>query len=185
LYPFYDVEQANQVDEHGVTVLHRAVRKGLTHIVQLLISYKADVNVQMPSQDGGYCPLHLAAQTDNWQAAEVLIEARADPNQVAQYHSSPLHEAAKKGGISVTRLLITNGADALQFDSFGQCAHFYANKRGKTEMAAILPLVNVNMWSHFRERANFTEMVESVKAEVARKSKKKGKGKKAKNKGKR
>jgi cytohesin len=45
--------------------------------VKLLLEYGADPNA---SQDGGFTPLHSAAQNDDRESVEALLEAGADPS---------------------------------------------------------------------------------------------------------
>jgi ankyrin repeat protein len=72
--------EVNLVARHAsihVTPLHSAAAGGFhPEVVKLLLAHGADPNA---AQDGGFTPLHSAAQNDHREVAEALLEAGADP----------------------------------------------------------------------------------------------------------
>ena len=64
-------------DTQSRTVLHVASKSASLEIVDLLVKYKADINVY---DADGFTPLHLAAMYGNIQVVKRLVEMNADLN---------------------------------------------------------------------------------------------------------
>lgn len=68
----------DNVDCHGMTCLHYAVKSGIQHnMVRLLLEAGATPNC---TDDQGYSPLHWAVREENLQLVEILVKAGADVN---------------------------------------------------------------------------------------------------------
>ena len=88
--------------------LHLAARNGSEQMVELLLSYKSEVNVQDGS---GYAPLHLAARYGYHLVAKILIANDADVDEEDFDGQTPLHMAAGRGRKRMVNLLLASGAD--------------------------------------------------------------------------
>ncbi len=88
-------------DNYGLSALHYAAEIGNMAITELLISNKADVNIQDEwSQE---TPVFFACRNNNIKTAKFLIENGADINHISKSLDSPLLIAARK---SFTQLAI-------------------------------------------------------------------------------
>ena len=110
-------------DDHGTTALHLACFSCRNlGIVRLLLEANADVN--KPTGDAGWTPLHCAInQPDRPHAyglysgpestacVRLLLEAGADATLQNGQGFTPLHKAAYYGNASVAEALIAAGAD--------------------------------------------------------------------------
>ncbi len=90
------------------TALHLAAEGGHKAIVELLISYKANVRA---ADRNGFSPLHLAAQHGFRGVIETLLAHGADVNAKTLSGAIPLHFAAANGFKSIAEVLLANGAD--------------------------------------------------------------------------
>ncbi len=116
--------------------LHRAAMQGDKELVELLLAKDVDVNAVNALYNGAYTPLLLAAYHRHSEIAELLIAhgAKVDiftaaalddaqrvetmlkenPKLINVRHqnwATPLHEAASRGAVRVTELLLARGAD--------------------------------------------------------------------------
>jgi len=84
-----------------------AVSKGKKEIVELFISYGADVNVK---EDSGLTSLHIAAIKGKKDIVELLIKSGADVNAKATNGATPIGIAKYEGHNDIVDLLLENGA---------------------------------------------------------------------------
>ncbi|KAI8796893.1 ankyrin-3 [Biomphalaria glabrata] len=111
-----DLKLAEFLLENGAEVNHignnkaipLALALGNVKLVNLLISYGADVNLKTKS---GSCPLIKAVKLDDCQALEILIKEGADLNAVNSKGYTALMVAAQKEKLHVMNILLENGAD--------------------------------------------------------------------------
>jgi ankyrin repeat protein len=87
-----------------VTALHRACFGDNHQIVELLISYGAEVNGS--TKEELLQPLHIVADKGNLKIAEILLNAGADINALALGDLTPLHIAAARGHLDMVERLI-------------------------------------------------------------------------------
>ena len=73
------------------TPLHEASSDGYAGMVELLLSYGANLRLET---DGGFTALHFAAERNHWEAIETLLDHGANPNlRTDDSGDTPLHEA--------------------------------------------------------------------------------------------
>jgi ankyrin repeat protein len=134
----------------GFTPLMYAARHNCRECVEVLLKYKADVNLPDPSF---VVPLSIAMMNSNWDIAKRLVEAGADVNQWDMNGSSPLHVAIdnmgspgnrnpldqdkpnKATGRELIRMLLERGANPNQQLYWGASFGFAAD-RGLTPFLA-------------------------------------------------
>ncbi len=98
----------DEADLNGYTPLLQAAVAGERKIVTMLLSHRANPNVQ--SRRGQYSPLMYCADGGFVQTARVLLSARADPNLTDEWGETPLKKAIKNHHRTVARLLRRHGA---------------------------------------------------------------------------
>ena len=95
-----------------------AVRSRHPDCVRILLEHSADPN--LPNTKERLAPLHVAAYRGMREAAELLLEAGANPNAHNSSGHTPLHFAAVRGYAEIVRLLLDHGADpSLKAPSLG------------------------------------------------------------------
>ena len=102
--------------EHGTTPLHFAARNGRRDCVQLLIEFKATLNI---SDERKWAPLHYACFGGQLEAAEVLTNNKANLNMATDEGYTPLHLCCYKGYVKIAELLISHGANVALVDKQG------------------------------------------------------------------
>lgn len=101
--------QINQRDEDGQTPLHLAVQKHDLMIIEALLVKGAQVNLR--ANDPCYhemTPLHYAALTGDWSAANILIQWGADTLALNAQHKNPATIAFQHGFSKVGKLIEQN-----------------------------------------------------------------------------
>lgn len=115
--------------------LHLAVQK-CPEAVGLLLAANANPNVSL---EDGVTPLHLAVQKNDLLSAQLLLEAKADPNaQATKKGMSPLHIAGRDGHEELAELLIHAKANPEILNNEGQTAAQMAQRAGKMNVATDL-----------------------------------------------
>lgn len=98
----------NAADDQGSAPLHTAAAAGQKHIVELLLSLGADVNVK--NRDGS-TPLHVAASEARGEIVDLLLAKGADLFALDANGMTVLHSAAYGGATPIARKLIELGLD--------------------------------------------------------------------------
>ncbi|CAB0037247.1 unnamed protein product [Trichogramma brassicae] len=80
------------VDADGSTALHTICRDGRVYLLNLV---QVAVQINVPDKKGD-SPLHLALESGNKEATEILLTKGADPNLVNAKGSTPLHIMCQK-----------------------------------------------------------------------------------------
>ena len=101
----------DDVNMKGETGLHEAAAKQDAGIAHMLLELGADTKVLDQAQ--GRTPLHFSAFSteDARECAELLSRAGAATNPVDREGNTPLHLAARRGGVKMYKLLLALGAD--------------------------------------------------------------------------
>lgn len=99
---------AHQITADGDSALHIASYAGFIKIMQMLINYKADIN--LPGKHG-WSPLHYAVLNNRGLAVIELIKAGADIEKSCQDEGTPLNFAILLEREPMAKLLIALGAN--------------------------------------------------------------------------
>lgn len=124
--------QLDQRAKNGDTALMLAAYLEQKDKVQQLIEAGAKVN-----QDG-WTALHYATVVGNLEIVTMLIERHADINAETPNKTSPLMLAARRGEMSVVKLLIAGGADITLKNMHGWTARDFALESERRDIAALL-----------------------------------------------
>lgn len=99
-------------DEHDVTAMHVAARKG--HIPILIYIVENKIVEDIPRAKNGATPAHDAAGTGNLECLRyILSQTIASPNDVDTTNSTPLHWAAQGGHLKVVQWLVVEAHAAI------------------------------------------------------------------------
>ena len=89
-----NVTNIHTPDKNGVTTIHIAAKNGYAPIVDMLIKYKANINVRC---NGGVTPIYLAAKNGHHEVVTTLLNYSADINIPSNDGVLPLTIATRKG----------------------------------------------------------------------------------------
>ncbi|MEM6429494.1 MAG: ankyrin repeat domain-containing protein [Deinococcota bacterium] len=142
----------NLSDERGLTPLlwsgydhpHNIGDEVLPEIIELLVSWGADVNSQIEiTRTGrryvldeflGDTPLIQAARRDSLETVKLLIEAGADVSITNANGDTPLIQAAHFGNLATVQLIVEAGADVSVKNTEGFSAIRTAARLGHTDI---------------------------------------------------
>ena len=132
----------NAIDEHGISPLHIAARKGDVIIVEALLVGGADTS---PSEyHKSIQPLHHAAQNGHVEVVNLLLDWRAPVDASTFDGGTPLILASGRGHITVVdRLLKASASVSSFYEETGQQAIHCAAQAGHHKIVKRL-LVNAN-----------------------------------------
>jgi len=99
----------NATDDRGLTALHWAAFDNDPKKVQLLVKHGADINAQDLIRGG--TPLLSSTALKSFDAAEILIKLKADPNIMDDKGNTPLHYATQRGHSRLVKMLVDHGAN--------------------------------------------------------------------------
>jgi len=133
-------------DKDGDTLLHSPAWYGDVEMVQVLLDYKVDVNIQ---DDDGYAPLHYASNSAFFarihnvvqslpDTVQLLLEHGADVNMRALDNSTPLHAATGNGSFEIVRMLLEHGANVGARDDEDRTPLHKAAICGRDEVVRVL-----------------------------------------------
>ena len=94
--------------KYGKTALHEAVRHGQFRCVEILLNYRANVNI---ATYDGLTPLHEAAEQGFVDCLIALINHGADVNAATRSQWTALHYAARNGHRDCLEVLLQHGAN--------------------------------------------------------------------------
>jgi ankyrin repeat protein len=117
------------------TELARFAEKGLVDQVSHLLEQNVDVNSRL---NDGSTALHWAVLRDQHHAADILVEAGADPLALNRNGISPLFLAVQNGNEGIVSLLLDAGADPNTLSENGETLLMTASHTGKPEVVSLL-----------------------------------------------
>lgn len=132
------VDDIDQKDEFGNSLLLMACQYTLEDLVRIMISKGADPNAADSS--GATC-LHFPCykETKNKNIAKLLLQNGANPEvSESTYGCTPLHYAAGTGDVDFCKLLINYGAQVATYDSYNYTCVDYAREARMMEAASFL-----------------------------------------------
>ncbi|XP_028809298.1 uncharacterized protein LOC114763708 [Denticeps clupeoides] len=130
----------NKPEKRGLLPLHVAAKRGYCSIVSLLIPVTSSVKLQ----HSGISPLHLAAENDEDDTLEMLIEAGFDANSqlssdwscmYEDRRTTPLYFAVVNSNLNAAGMLLEAGAGP-NLDTFNPL--LVAVKQGYVNMVSLL-----------------------------------------------
>ncbi|RGP72618.1 hypothetical protein FLONG3_6626 [Fusarium longipes] len=130
----------NEVDDQGMTLLHRACRDGRSISADVLINHRADPGIKCPA---GFNALHYAILGGQEETVEYLVSqgpVRDVINEPDAKGNRALILAILRGNSSMASNLIDNGASCDHQDSRGLTALHHAARMGFH--SAIEPLIS-------------------------------------------
>ena len=112
-----DGGKCDELDVHGISLLHEACRDGRLDLVTTLLSERCSINAV---DDKGYTPLHYAVENRSFEVVSTLVAHGANINVRANHdcyqgwmwsgHPTPIYLAAKLNWLGVVPYLIQHGA---------------------------------------------------------------------------
>jgi ankyrin repeat protein len=130
-----DVNLPSGTDTSGQRPIHAAARDNKTDLLQLLLNFKADVNVV---DKEGHTPLELAAMANATGAAKLLLDFKAAIEMKDKAGNTPLHEAADLGHTEMVSLLLNSGATVDATNSHNATPLLLAVANGHPEATRVL-----------------------------------------------
>ncbi|XP_038613947.1 2-5A-dependent ribonuclease [Tachyglossus aculeatus] len=122
---------SQEVDQNLV----EAVKAGNIEEVRELLERGADVHFQV---EGGWMPLHLAAQAEKEDIVHLLLEKGAEPCARKNNGATPFIVAAIKGNVSLLKYFLSKGSDINEQDNNGFTALMEAASYGRKEALEFL-----------------------------------------------
>lgn len=122
--------------DQNFSSLVSAARNGSLAIVQMLIRYGADTNVN--NSYSIYNPLTIAAYKNYTEIVRFLLVHGADTKIIDDQHKTALHWAVYNRNPEMVKLLLEHGANMDAADSQGKTPLMLAHKKNYTEIVNIL-----------------------------------------------
>ncbi|HNW81747.1 MAG TPA: ankyrin repeat domain-containing protein [bacterium] len=119
----------------GVTILMKAVEKGNSATVALVVEKGADVN---QSGENGLTPLMIAIEKQNMDAFWLLTKSGADVNKSDISGITPLMRAVRVGNVDMVRELLKKGANVNAESKNGLKIEKVITEKTREEMIILL-----------------------------------------------
>lgn len=142
-----DPQAALAPNSMGQTALTWATDYGMHDFVELLLSHISDARESALNtvESNGWYPLFRATWSGRSRCAQLLLEARADPEGIqGAGRYSPLMSAARWGHSEIVALLLAASADATRHNRFGENALMLAKGQGHQIVLGLLASTNTN-----------------------------------------
>jgi uncharacterized protein len=114
-------------DEHGHTLLHKAILEGKVKAARFLLD--AGANPDLHGGQAGYSALHWTAYKQNAEMARLVLEYTSQLERTDGQFMTPLQLAAFMGARDVVAALAEAGADFRRTDHFGHTPAAIAQQR--------------------------------------------------------
>ena len=96
-------------DEHDVTALHVAARKGQIPVLIYIVENNVIEKNDIPRAKNGATPAHDAAGTGNLECLRYLLNCTlASPNDLDSNSATPLHWATQNGQLQIVQWLVAD-----------------------------------------------------------------------------
>ena len=119
--------------------LKKAVLKSDLPTLETLLKAGADPNAAIEIVPGSATTYLITAVTDNsLEVVKLLLQAKAQVNQVDAFKTNALMTAVSKGNAAIVGLLLASGADARAKDDDGKDALALAKEGGNAAIIALL-----------------------------------------------
>jgi uncharacterized protein len=119
--------------------LKKAVLKSDLPAAQALLKAGTDPNAAIEIVPGSATTYLITAVTNNsFDLVKLLLQAKAQVNQVDAFKTTALMTAASKGNLALVELLLASGADARAKDDDGKDALALAKESGNVAVVALL-----------------------------------------------
>ncbi|KAG0645497.1 Ankyrin-2 [Hyphodiscus hymeniophilus] len=130
----------NAIEIRDKTSLHIAAAHDRNDIVEMLLSYGADINAR---SDGGWTPLHNAAEKGSEKIVRILLESGTEINAKLLNGMTSLHLAAQGGHCDVVKCLLERPElKRAARDSFGVTPFLRAAQHKQKEIVSLLAPFN-------------------------------------------
>ncbi len=101
-------QETADIDQLGLSKLHRAVLDNKVNLITKLVAKGADVEMMTPDKETS---LHLAAKFNKLKAMNRLIKLGADVRAQDMHGKTALHIVAEQGLVDMMDVLLAAGAD--------------------------------------------------------------------------
>ncbi|KAK1715384.1 ankyrin repeat-containing domain protein [Colletotrichum lupini] len=145
-----EARDIERMPERLATELGLACEQGHLEVIELLLSYMPDINVE--GRDG--LPLALACSAGRENAVRKLLDRGGDVNFAVRLCEAPLSAACRSGNKDIVELLLRKGADPTIQTLFNPMAQAASN--GHTHIVKIL-------LSHEKRRSKSRSVAEFAK----------------------
>jgi ankyrin repeat protein len=133
----------NVTNAVGSTPLLNVARAGNFMMAKVLLNRGADVNVKVTGEDSRPC-LHAACLCRSVEMVRLLLENEADPDaSTSTDMRTPLHWAAQKDHLEITKILVKFGANISARDKFGFTPRHLALQKRHDKIVEFLAVVSV------------------------------------------
>ena len=131
-------ENLDDLDETGLTELHKAVLNTNIPLIHLLLQAGASVNVKDPRSE--WTPLMIASYQRDCEIIEILFNQGANVNEISEDRQSALHLAIGPDNDSVkaVKLLLKHGSNVDAKDYAGAYPAYQAILHSNTEILSLL-----------------------------------------------
>ena len=119
--------------------LKYAVQAENITIIEILLRYHAQPNLNDNETIGGNTPMHLATELNMKDVVDKFMNCGGDPEIRNQCGFSCLHLAAREGHADLVKLFMVKDVNLELRDEYGYTAAYWAHRHKHAEIVALLP----------------------------------------------